>query len=95
MNRSTRIWTSAIVAAAIVPAANVESAGINYNASKSNTGNVTVQPANTCQTGQVWDAAAKKCVAIATVNNTTTRSNTQHNIMSTAPSGSQSGTPPK
>lgn len=85
----------ALIAAAVASAANGESAGINYSASKPNTSDTTIQPADNCQAGEVWDAAAKKCVATAKVNRTTTRSNTQHNVTDTGPSGSQSGTPPK
>jgi hypothetical protein len=65
-------------------------ASINYNASKSNTGNMTAQPTTTCPTGQTWDTTTKACVVAAKVNNTTTRSNTQHNSMmgpQTCPTG--------
>lgn len=44
MKRSTQICTLALMAAAIATAAYAESAGINYGASKSNTGNTTIQP---------------------------------------------------
>jgi hypothetical protein len=49
---------------------------VNYNSSKSNTGNVTVQPKNKCSKGQVWDAAAKKCIAMSSINYNASKSNT-------------------
>ena len=54
---------------------------INYNASKSNTGNVTASPSTSghCPEGETM--ADGKCTrADKKVNNTTTRSNTQHNV---------------
>jgi hypothetical protein len=51
--------------------------GVNYNASKSNTGNLTATPTATCPTGQVM--VDGKCTVPTEINNTTTRSNTQHN----------------
>ncbi|MGD0143046.1 MAG: hypothetical protein ABSC92_07795 [Rhizomicrobium sp.] len=54
---------SVIILAAIALAADCVLAGtINYNASKSNTGNIAVQP-TTCPAGETWDAAARKCLA--------------------------------
>jgi hypothetical protein len=48
----------------------------------------TVQPTTPCPKGETWNAAPGQCGDIGIVNNTTTRSNTQHNI--TAPAN---GTP--
>lgn len=36
----------------------------------------TAQPTTNCPTGQVWDAAAKKCVATSAVNYNSSKSNT-------------------
>jgi hypothetical protein len=49
---------------------------INYNASKSNTGNGTVGQSTTCPSDQSWDATARKCVALSSINYNASKSNT-------------------
>jgi hypothetical protein len=53
-----------------------ESGSINYNASKSNTGNVTAKPTPKCSTGQVWNTTGKRCAPISAVNYNSSKSNT-------------------
>ncbi len=74
---------------------------INYNASKSNTGNTTVGQTTTCAAGQSWDATTKKCVATSAVNYNSSKSNSG-NMMAPATQTSNvhkptdtSSTPPK
>ena len=79
---------SSIVCASIAVLAMTGSAfgdpSINYNASKSNTGNAAVGQPTACPTGQSWDAATKKCVATSAVNYNSSKSNTG-NMMAPAP----------
>jgi hypothetical protein len=86
-----KLWAIAraavVVLAALPPMASGALAqGVNYNSSKSNTGNITVSPldpndpnavkACTDGGGVVSTSQGK---TICTVNKTTSRSNTQHN----------------
>jgi hypothetical protein len=85
MKLSSMVCASTIALAAVVFKAEGAFAAVNYNSSKSNQGNISAQSSTACPTGQEWNVTAKKCVAPAAVVNTTTRSNTQHNIMAPAP----------
>jgi hypothetical protein len=100
--------SSFIVCALIVLLAGVAADGaladpsINYNASKSNTGNVTVGQ-TTCPSGQAWNAVTRKCVATSSVNYNSSKSNTG-NMAAPAPASQTanvhkptdtSSTPPK
>jgi hypothetical protein len=65
--------------AMLIPTPPSHAASINYNSSKSNTGNITAPtPAPAaCPEGQTM--VDGKCMPVGKANNTTTRSNTQHN----------------
>lgn len=88
--RNNRVSVLASIGASILASAALSlAAGGAFAADKPVTGmtsngggrghGATAQPTTSCPKGQSWDAATKTCVTTRHVNNTTTRSNTQHN----------------
>ncbi|MGD0188593.1 MAG: hypothetical protein ABSC25_25585 [Roseiarcus sp.] len=82
MKRSAMTFASAAAFAAIVLATNGPAdAAVNYNSSKSNSGNLTFHPKGakhkTPHMAMKNSGVPKN--TLRKVNNTTTRSNTQHN----------------
>jgi hypothetical protein len=64
MKPASILCAAIVTLAALAFAANGAFAAVNYNSSKSNSGNKMAQPTTTCPTGQSWNATAKKCEAI-------------------------------
>ena len=81
MKRSPMLWSAVVTLTFMLAAGHAVAQSINYNASKSNTGNLTA-PKSTDQGKQKPGMAVKGSGVpknSSKVNNTTTRSNTQHN----------------
>jgi len=78
MKLSSIVGASIVVLAGIAFAADSAFAdpSVNYNASKSNTGNVTAGQTPTCPKGQARDTATGKCVATSSINYNASKSNT-------------------
>ena len=85
MKLSSIVCASIGILAGVVFAANgaIADPSINYNASKSNTGNVTMGQTPTCPKAQAWDAATRKCVAASGVNYNSSKSHTGENVTAT------------
>jgi hypothetical protein len=89
MKLSSIAFASVVALAAIAFAAGGALAAVNYNSSKSNTGNMTAQPTTTCPTGETWNATTKKCVLP-----TATPLNNRQNVSGAAqPSSTNAATP--
>jgi hypothetical protein len=65
-----------LIASAVSPGCAIAAPAVNYNSSKSNTGNRIACQSTTCPSGQSWDATAQKCVALSSVNYNASKSNT-------------------
>jgi len=79
MNKLLYVAAASVAMMVLAPSGQAQS--VNYNGSKSNSGNVTAAPsalAAPCP-GGVSRNAAGACPPVDAVNKTTTRSNTQHN----------------
>jgi anaerobic selenocysteine-containing dehydrogenase len=74
MKLSSILCASVVTLAAVASAPNGAFAAVNYNASKSNTGNIKTQP-TTCPAGEAWNSATKKCEGIGAVNYNSSKSN--------------------
>jgi hypothetical protein len=111
MKLSSIVCASIVILAGVVFAADgaLADPSVNYNASKSNTGNVTMGQTPTCPKEQAWDATSKKCVAASSVNYNSSKSRTGENVTATplnnrqnlsgasqpAPTGAPATPPPK
>jgi hypothetical protein len=61
MKLSYIVCASIVTLAAVALTADGAFAAVNYNASKSNTGNSSMSGPTSCPAGQSWSAATRKC----------------------------------
>jgi hypothetical protein len=72
---------SSILSASIAIVATISFTADAASAAPDTTHNVMAgSPSQTCDTGQTWDAAAHKCIAVSSINYNASKSNTGNNI---------------